>query len=452
MPTATATLERPALEVPFDLILAAEAVEEADGKRIVEGFAATSDLDLQGDIIQPEALDKAAAGAIGLTVLLNHNEDQIIGKVVDARAIRDGGEGKLWVKVEIDSGEDKVWAKIQQGMLNKFSIRGKVEKAHRRFDRKQNQQVNIVEELTLLEVSLVAVPANPKALAVRAYIAKGLAEFVKSGGLIPVEGAEKEETTMSLREKYKGFCAEKGFDPFVVAIGDGQDEAEILKAVGNRAVQTWVEFCKTEETLSLSPVPYPYEAPLKKANDGDAAKLIGDAIAALKMETPDVAEAIILLGKAEAAANAMPEPAKAEGEEKPVADAGKQLVELLDDMISKATDGTKEALAQARKLVEQLIAAGAKTDDTPAKGGDADGAAAAAKAVEPKPAPVAPTAEEAQKAATKAAIIEVLAELGVQKAEVVKPVEDMDLTFTQEEVDAITRKLLQRVGVLKERE
>jgi len=249
---------------------------------------------------------------------------------------------------------------------------------------------------------------------------------------------------MTLHEEWTAYCAEKGFNPLVAEVGEGQDEAEVLKAAGDLAVQLWDEFCKAKE--KPYPYPYPYPKPRKKEGAGDAGKMIDEAMAALKMDKPDVAAALKALAKAKTALAKYPAPAKKEEKDKeePVADAGKKAVELLDDMISKATDEMKDALTKVRELVEQ-IAAGAKADDAAAKGAGET----------PLETPAQPVTAEAVKEALDALrkdYEDLATEMKARKlaSEVVKEADG--LTYTQEEVDAICRKLLRRSGVLKEKE
>lgn len=170
---------------------------EEDGKWIVEGFAATSDIDLQDEIIEPEAIELAASDLLeNSTVLWNHHDDEPIGKVVHAEAKSDG----LFIKVEISKTAELKWRQIKEGVLNKFSIRGKILDAKKRYLKSEQKWVRVIKKMSLVEVSLVSVPANPKAKAIRWYVAKALSDFVQSGGSIPDENKETskiQENSMS---------------------------------------------------------------------------------------------------------------------------------------------------------------------------------------------------------------------------------------------------------------
>lgn len=427
--------------IPFEAILKAERVEDEAGDWIVEGFAATSDLDLQGDIIKPEALDMAAETAVGLTVLHNHNPDQEIGKVVDARAVQGrNGQGRLWVRVEISKDEPKLWGKIKQGIINKFSIRGKILSAHRRYDREAGREANVVEGFILLEVSLVAVPANPEAKTLRAYVKKALEEFVKSGGVIPVVedtsggGGRTEEDFVvdkALYDLWLEHCAEKGLDHTVFDIADDVSEEDALKALDEsmKAVAAaWEEFC--EKQKAPYPYPYPYPKPAKKGALKDA---VAKVRAALKMEKPDVEAALKALDALEKLA--YPAPAKKDG----AAEVDPKALELLDALISKASDDDKKLLAQIRQAVEALV-----SREEPDKDGDNPDPKEKAAEVEADPEPAKSEGKDEEVEALK----EVAKQLNARMAELEKRAEGGDSgdKYTFEQVARIVAGVLQKQG------
>ena len=181
------------LEIKFDadfsIVKAAEAAV-ADPKQtsiskgdwIVEGFAATQDLDLQGDEIEAGAIKGAASDLLkNSTVLFNHDEERPVAKTL-ASEPRDAG---LWIQVRISKSEPKLWTLVQEGVINKFSIRGRIVEAFKKWDDATKSYIRVIKKMTLVEVSLVSVPANPEARTLRWYVAKALSEFQKNGGLLP---------------------------------------------------------------------------------------------------------------------------------------------------------------------------------------------------------------------------------------------------------------------------
>lgn len=164
-------------ECPFDIT---KAYEEK-GRWIVEGYAATTDFDMQEDIITEEAINASAKDLLeNSTVLHNHNPDEAIGKVLESQA-RPGG---LFLKILISKTAPEIWQQVQEGVLNKFSVRGKILEARKEWVERLKKFARLILKMRLVEVSLVAVPANPKARAIRWYVEKALAEFEKAGGRI----------------------------------------------------------------------------------------------------------------------------------------------------------------------------------------------------------------------------------------------------------------------------
>lgn len=158
-------------EIPFSFPLEIlKQVEEAGDFHIV-GYAATSDFDMQGDIITEEALRASQLDLIkNSTVLLNHDIKIPIGKVIKAEFDQHG----LLIDVLISKTEPDIIQKIKEGVLNKFSIRGEVLEREKKYMKEFDRVVNVIKRMTLIEVSLVSVPANPEAKAIGWYISKAL--------------------------------------------------------------------------------------------------------------------------------------------------------------------------------------------------------------------------------------------------------------------------------------
>lgn len=164
-------------ECPFEIT---KAYEEK-GRWIVEGYAATTDFDMQEDIITEEAISASAKDLLeNSTVLHNHNPDEAIGKVLESQARPSG----LFLKILISKTAPEIWQQVQEGVLNKFSVRGKILEARKEWVERLKKFARLILKMRLVEVSLVAVPANPKARAIRWYVEKALAEFEKAGGRI----------------------------------------------------------------------------------------------------------------------------------------------------------------------------------------------------------------------------------------------------------------------------
>jgi HK97 family phage prohead protease len=146
------------------------------GSRVIEGYASTKDLDYQDDIVTEKALNKIVEFLkTNRTMLHNHDLDNAIGRVVDTKLTDEGA----WIKGLISSTEDKIWTKVQEGILNKFSIAGKITKAEEVWDATAKKYVRHILDLEIYEVSLVSVPANAKARAIKYYIVKSLDDHVK---------------------------------------------------------------------------------------------------------------------------------------------------------------------------------------------------------------------------------------------------------------------------------
>lgn len=136
--------------------------KDASGKMVIKGFANTSDRDRVGDVVLPSAFEKSLAEYMENPVILfQHNWDKVIGKCIKADIISEGDQQGLYIEAEISGAKDveEVKTKIAEGILKTFSIGYNELEAD--FD--EASGCNVVKELELLEVSVVTIPANPKA-------------------------------------------------------------------------------------------------------------------------------------------------------------------------------------------------------------------------------------------------------------------------------------------------
>lgn len=342
---------------------------EEEGKWIVEGYAATTDFDLQEDVITQEAIESSAADLVeNSTVLLNHDPNLSIGKVERSEARARG----LYLKILISKTVPEIWQRIKEGVLNKFSIRGRILEARKQWIARLARYARLIFKMQLVEVSLVSVPANPKARAIRWYVEKALEDFEAKGGEIEeISSAEladviqKGEIAMSgntqvveeeilegsgdaepgkgkdaepqgfpspgqLQDEWTGFLKEKG-------IGEGRDTWE-----------PWLQFCKLHGYPS--PYPYPYPNPWPNKGVDQVISILDQLIGAEEEE-----ETLKLLQQAKAMLDRMrggeypyPAPSAQGGETDPPAAADPQSVAKAGRKLST------ERVTRLKKLIEEF--------------------------------------------------------------------------------------------------
>lgn len=132
-------------------------------RRLIRGYASVGDvLDRQNEVITLGALVKAREDLLkNHTIFYEHKHSELpIGKTIAV----DIDERGLLITVEISKGShaDSVWTLIQEGILNSFSIGGRVLEAEERRDKAGNL-FNEITEIELFETSVVGLPANPAA-------------------------------------------------------------------------------------------------------------------------------------------------------------------------------------------------------------------------------------------------------------------------------------------------
>jgi HK97 family phage prohead protease len=161
-----------AIEYDLDLIAdfsinkVVDAVRREGPTRVIEGFAATTNLASDGAIITKEALEEARQDLLTRpTLLYNHDVNKPIGRVLEVQVKRIGKseEYGLWIRALISQTAEETWTQIREGVLCKFSIRFGVTKQEDRFVERHKRSVPHITGLKIKEASVVTVPADTEA-------------------------------------------------------------------------------------------------------------------------------------------------------------------------------------------------------------------------------------------------------------------------------------------------
>jgi len=163
-------------------------------RRLIRGYASVGDvLDRQNEVITLGALVKAREDLLkNHTIFYEHKHSELpIGKTISV----DIDERGLLITVEISKGShaDSVWTLIQEGILNSFSIGGRVLEAEEKRD-KDGNLFNEITQIELFETSVVGLPANPAAK---------FELISKSFGMAITEEMRKREVSYMAQEKEK---------------------------------------------------------------------------------------------------------------------------------------------------------------------------------------------------------------------------------------------------------
>jgi phage head maturation protease len=347
------------MRVPFDCYLDVVKAYEEKGKWIVEGLAATTDFDLQEDVVSQEAIESSAKDLLeNSTVLHNHNPNESMGKVLESRARK----GALLLKILVSKTVPEIWQKIKEGVLNKFSIRGKILEATKKWIPALQKFARIILKMRLVEVSLVAVPANPKAKALRWYIEKALADYEEDGGEIEeeyeptdtggFEMADEVEVEEELLEAHGEPQVESGNQGGEVAKGFPAPETlwkewtEFGKQKGlkdgDESWDAWVEFCKQQGYPHPYPYPYPKPEPQRGTRMREIAGIVDKLLAGEKDEARKKLLSQIKV-IAEGASYTYPYP-------KPAGTAAKEQA----DAVAKAADAHLQLLSESVEAIQKL--------------------------------------------------------------------------------------------------
>lgn len=140
--------------LPFEL----DSVDSQE--RTIRGWASTSDVDRDGERINPDAFSRTLnVYERNPVLLLNHDQTKPIGKVVKVE-IREKG---LWIEARISDKTEaarETWGLIEDGILTTFSVRFMGIKGVWM----KGEEVWEWTDVELWEVSVVTIPANPAAI------------------------------------------------------------------------------------------------------------------------------------------------------------------------------------------------------------------------------------------------------------------------------------------------
>jgi len=174
------------------------------GQFFLEGYAATGDLDREDEVILKQALMNASVDLLqNTTVFYEHKSTELpIGKIVESKVVEDEGVSKLYVKVFISKTAETIRTLIEEGILNKFSIGGKVIKYKKAT--LNGKAVTEIQDMELYEVSLVGLPANVKAETIGFEIKKSLDVIMEEPKLkTDTEIMDAQETDLTAEELVK---------------------------------------------------------------------------------------------------------------------------------------------------------------------------------------------------------------------------------------------------------
>lgn len=309
--------------------------DTSTGQFYLEGYACTTDLDRQDEVILRTALEKALEDVKqNRTVFYEHKSTEYpIGKIVDTKIVDEGSSSKLYVKVYISKTAEIVRTLIEEGILNKFSIGGKVLKYKKAS--LGGKEITEIQDMELYEVSVVGLPANVKAEAIGYEVKKSL----------DLNSEKKEEVKLekSVEEKAKEEELIKALEAQKIKEAEEAKALEIKKAEEVKAAE---ELKKAEEVKAAEELKKAEELKAEELRKAEEKK---KAEAAAEVDVLDAKMVMDALGRMEAMISQMAEAIKAQKVEVKKDETPKEIkasvnMEEVEALIKKAVDATKEEL------------------------------------------------------------------------------------------------------------
>jgi len=135
---------------------AAPANNEPADSIYIEGYASTTDVDRQGDIVPASVWEAGLKNYLRNPIILaQHDHDDPVGRMVQHRIDSSG----LWIKARISAAAE-IYNLVKDGVLTAFSVGFRV------LDAEYNAatELFVIKKLELVEISVVSVPANQNTL------------------------------------------------------------------------------------------------------------------------------------------------------------------------------------------------------------------------------------------------------------------------------------------------
>jgi len=135
---------------------AAPATNEPSDSVYIEGYASTTDIDRQGDVVPASVWEAGIKNYLKNPIILaQHDYDDPVGRMVQHRVDSTG----LWVKARISAAAE-ICNLVKDGVLTAFSVGFRV------MDAEYNAatELFVIKQLELVEISIVSVPANQNTL------------------------------------------------------------------------------------------------------------------------------------------------------------------------------------------------------------------------------------------------------------------------------------------------
>lgn len=207
--------------------------------RVVTGVFTSEALDSQDEIVAYDGIVKAVEEYKKWMNIREMHQASAVGIGLEIRT--DSVARKAMIDVRIV--DDNAWKKVAAGVYKGFSIGGKILKEGRRFIDQLNKTVRVIEEILLLEISVVDRPANPDATF-------SVFKRNQGSGMEVTTLAENEETT-----KAAGAQTSPPTDNAVKSTEADLQKAELVTKVADLAKkhdELKAEFVKRFEALEKS--------------------------------------------------------------------------------------------------------------------------------------------------------------------------------------------------------
>jgi len=191
--------------------------EKATGE--FEGYASVFDnTDLGNDVIKSGAFKKSLRkrGAKGVKLLYQHKSDMPIGVFTSVKEDEHGLKVKGQLAMNVQAGKE-AYELLKMGALDGLSIGFRVNPKMVSYEKRSKKR--IIEELDLMEISLVTFPMNPQAT-IRSVKGQEISVREWENGLRDAFSLSRSESKQAAKAVYDVFNQR-----------DAEENAELVKAI-----------------------------------------------------------------------------------------------------------------------------------------------------------------------------------------------------------------------------
>jgi HK97 family phage prohead protease len=190
------------VEQKFSIGSETKVIDEKQG--IVEAFVNTMGvIDHDGDVISPSAFDKSFVN-LPIPVLSSHNQSEVVGKVISAKAIPQGDTSEphrlhatMQMNMETQGGRE-AFSNVSGEFVREWSVGFNMPQGGSKFETIDGNDVRVINDLDWVETSSVIRGASPQTQTISAKSNNTNKEVETASDTVEDTASDTDKTALQL--------------------------------------------------------------------------------------------------------------------------------------------------------------------------------------------------------------------------------------------------------------